>query len=149
MEGSLGDRFRRARKAAGMTGEQAAKALGVSRSYISAIENGRRTNVSPAFVRKTCDLFWISPSYLLEFPITGYMEIFYELYLIGWLSLDILKDLYGALQEEINRLDLTEAAHKRLQLLGLSTGMEETEYRRPPVGREEIMMRLQDGELPD
>lgn len=71
----IGSKIRKSRKEAGITQEQAAEALGVSRQTISNWEN-EKTYPDIISVLKMSDLYHVSLDYLLkgEEPMKGYMD---------------------------------------------------------------------------
>src|SRR6516162_7358710 len=58
--------YRRARKKAGLNQQRAARALGVSQSYLSMLENGQRA-LAPGLARRMVQVYKLSPASLPPF----------------------------------------------------------------------------------
>ena len=63
---SVSDRIKQLRIEAGMTQEELADKLGLKKSAIAKYENGRVENIKRTTMAKMCDIFDVSPSYIMD-----------------------------------------------------------------------------------
>lgn len=62
---SMGDRIRYLRESRGMTQEELGEKIGVQKSAIRKYEKGEVENIKRSSIKTMCDLFNVSPSYLM------------------------------------------------------------------------------------
>ena len=77
---TMGDRMRRLRKDMKMTTTEAAEKVGLTQSYYSGIENGKRGNPKIETLTKIANLFDVSMDYLaegktVEQPLTDFISV--------------------------------------------------------------------------
>lgn len=100
----LAFRFRSAWRAVGLTSERAAELLGVSRQYISQIENNKRDNIALAILLRASMLFGCSPSYLLGLELPAYEEMYYALYVRGLVSDEFCQRAFDLVDTECRKI---------------------------------------------
>jgi len=82
----VGERLRRARKAAGLPAKAAARDLGISAAYLSQIEHGVRSGMSTSLVARAAELYGVSADYLVGVRTPPMFELFAKLQKHGFLT---------------------------------------------------------------